>query len=200
MKTLHRIGPVLFAACLCITSLPAIAESEGSDDKILMNCQIRPRDAVAQKDGTYKVAYVSHNLHTATNRHNDLRLYDNNAGKPARRQFSLTWMRYDSSNGNQWMITPDFKALCMSTADGYVHATSCADYKIKYLTMDEGYFVISGNADASNAWLVPSNPNGTGFVERTKFNPKASLSVRRRFHWRIDNCRDMFGNNASPAP
>jgi len=197
MKTVHRFSPVLLAACF--VSTPAIAQ-EDLDDRLLINCEFRPRDSTTQADGTYKVAFVSGLINAASGVTDDLRLMNNNTAPASRRRFTMLWHSWNSTHGNQWLITPDYAAKCMTSANGFVHASTCDNAKQRYLTMNDGYYVISGSSDLSNSWQAPANANSIDYVTRATFSASAGLATRRRFHWRITGCTDMYGNGTSPAP
>ncbi|MBX3713344.1 MAG: hypothetical protein KF800_15390 [Lysobacter sp.] len=194
---LKRFAPVLFAACL--VSTPAIAQ-EDLDDRLLMNCSFRPRDATTQADGTYNVAFVSGMTNTASGNVNDLRLQKNTTSPASRRNFSMIWQGWNSTHGNQWFITPDFSASCLGVRSGYVAALTCSDNTWWYLSLDEGYYVIHKNSDKTKAWQAPTSTATSGsYFPWATFNASAPLSERRRFHWTITDCRDVYGNGVSPA-
>lgn len=197
MKIFHRSRPLLLAASL--VSLSAIGAEPAKDDTLLMGCSFRPRDAVTDPiTKKYKVAYVSAKVNLASGNVDDLRL-QNNDSLGARRLFAMQWGGWDPLNGNKWKIQGFYFPNCMTVDNGYVNARSCNGALPWYLTMDDGYYVIHAEPTPNRAWKA-DNPNLTNYLPWGAFKATDPLSTRRKFHWRIIGCKDLFGNNVSPAP
>lgn len=181
----------------CLMGSHAMAAEEDTNDKILLNCVLKHRDTPVNANGSYNRAYVSGNTNSATGNVGDLRLYEPTSH--GRTRFSMTWKGLSNSK-NLWLITPDYSPKCMQGANGGVNARECTESWFVYLTVDDGYLVISDSANGVAAWKAPADSTGTGYLTSTSFYPDDPLSTRRRFHWKINDCTNLLGELKSPAP
>lgn len=198
----HNRLPCLLLAFSCLASTQTYAlTQEDVTDKLLIDCTFKPRDATIAANGTYQRAYVSGNTSPLSGSTDDLRLYQaTTTSGVARQRFSMIWKSFDSTNGNQWYITPDYAGKCIIGKNGYPHAQACEEDNQRYLTMNDGYYVISGNSNKSSSWRAPANADSQDYLTMATFNASDSLSVRRRFHWEIRDCKNLLNQFKSPAP
>jgi hypothetical protein len=181
----------------CLAAPQAIAAEEDTVDKILFDCTFRNRDTLLNPDGSFRRPYVSSLKNPATGTVGDLRLSDNTTN--TRSRFSMIW-RGTLAGANLWYITPDHAPKCMQDLRDGVNALTCNKNFYVFLTINDGYYVISDFYSGAASWKAPADPNSNGYLTSQTFSSSAPESTRRRFHWEIRDCKNLIGEFKSPAP